>query len=68
MMAGFQAEENLTGRAQKNVRKILDVINVAELPVKSPDGGLVVNLAGIFPDEGTPAGKQQCPLDRLNAK
>lgn len=42
--------------------------NVAELPVKSPDGGLVVNLAGIFPDEGTRAGKQQCPLDRLNAK
>ena len=27
MMTGFQAEENLTGRAQKNVRKILDVIN-----------------------------------------
>jgi len=26
MMTGFQAEENLTGRAQKNVRKILDVI------------------------------------------
>ena len=30
MMAGFQAEENLTGRAQKNVRKILDVIGAAE--------------------------------------
>ena len=30
MMAGFQAEENLTGRAQKNVRKILDVISAAE--------------------------------------
>ena len=26
MMAGFLAEENLTGRAQKNVQKILDVI------------------------------------------
>ena len=26
MMTGFQAEENLTGRAPKNVRKILDVI------------------------------------------
>ena len=26
MMAGFQAEENLTGRAPKNVRKNLDVI------------------------------------------
>ena len=30
MMTGFQAEENLTGRAQKNVRKILDVIGAAE--------------------------------------
>ena len=29
MMAEFQAEENLTGRAQKNVRKILDVIRNA---------------------------------------
>ena len=46
MMAGFQAEENLTGRAQKNVRKILDVILVLggdgiffidgeELPIKA---------------------------------
>ena len=26
MMAGFQAEENLTGRVKKNARKILDVI------------------------------------------
>ena len=26
MMAGLQAEENLTGRVKKNVRKILDVI------------------------------------------
>ena len=29
MMTGFLAEENLTGRAQKNVRKILDVIYIA---------------------------------------
>jgi len=26
MMAGFQAEEILTGRVKKNARKILDVI------------------------------------------
>lgn len=32
MMTGFQAEENLTGRAPKNVRKILDVINSPFFP------------------------------------
>ena len=40
MMTGFQAEENLTGRAPKNVRKILDVIKK-----KTPEHCL---LDGVF--------------------
>ena len=38
MMTGFLAEENLTGRAQKNVRIILDVIpeNLREDAVIAP--------------------------------
>ena len=42
MMTGFQAEENLTGRAQKNVRKILDVIST---PFRiNPSCGMTVQL------------------------
>ena len=41
MMTGFQAEENLTGRAPKNVQKILDVIEflVTRNQGKHPDRG-----------------------------
>ena len=34
MMAGFQAEENLTGRPPKKVRKTLDVIQLLHLDWK----------------------------------
>ena len=43
MMTGFQAEENLTGRAKKNVRKILDVIAISSLvnSLKGVSGRLI---------------------------
>ena len=62
MMTGFLAEENLTGRAQKNVRKILDVIKKSvsanagktDCP-DAPDARLV---SSALPDTGH--GKDAC--------